>query len=105
MIRILSRITLLLALLISPAQVHDFCHELDVVQGKIFRAAAIAAPAVTIEWFGHSTFQLTSSKGTRVLTDPHGAYDLPRQRCRNISSPPAISTARTTAFTWRPARR
>jgi L-ascorbate metabolism protein UlaG (beta-lactamase superfamily) len=78
MIRILSRITLLLALLISPAQVHAFCHELDVVQGKIFRAAASAAPAVTIEWFGHSTFQLTSSKGTRVLTDPHGAYDLPR---------------------------
>ena len=78
MIRILSRITVLITLLISPARVHAFCHELDVVQGKIFRAAAGTAPAVTIEWFGHSTFQLTSSKGTRVLTDPHGAFDLPR---------------------------
>ncbi|HTF92582.1 MAG TPA: MBL fold metallo-hydrolase [Verrucomicrobiae bacterium] len=78
MFRILSRITVLLKLLISPTRVLAFCHELDVVQVKLFRAAAGAAPAVTIEWFGHSTFQLTSSKGTRVLTDPHGAFDLPR---------------------------
>jgi L-ascorbate metabolism protein UlaG (beta-lactamase superfamily) len=77
MFRILSR-TVLLTLLISPTRVHAFCHELDVVQGKLFRAAAGVAPAVTIEWFGHSTFQFTSSKGTRVLTDPHGAFDLPR---------------------------
>ena len=65
-------------MLLSPARALAFCHELDVVQGKVFRAAAGAAPAVTIEWLGHSTFQITSSKGTRVLTDPHGAFDLPR---------------------------
>ena len=48
------------------------------VQNRVYRVAAAAAPAVTIEWLGHSTFEITSSKGTRVLTDPHGAYDLPR---------------------------
>jgi L-ascorbate metabolism protein UlaG (beta-lactamase superfamily) len=41
------------------------------------RVAMVAAPVVIIEWMGHSTFQITSSKGTRILTDPHGAFDLP----------------------------
>ncbi|HSQ13262.1 MAG TPA: MBL fold metallo-hydrolase [Candidatus Deferrimicrobium sp.] len=67
------------ALLVAPARVLAFCHELEVVQqGGIIRAALGSAPQVTIEWLGHSTFQITSSKGTRVLTDPHGAFDLPR---------------------------
>ena len=78
MIRVLNPITAIIALLLLPARVLAFCHEIDVVQGRIYRAAASAAPAVTIEWLGHSTFQITSSKGTRVLTDPHGAFDLPR---------------------------
>jgi L-ascorbate metabolism protein UlaG (beta-lactamase superfamily) len=78
MIRILRRITIMIALLLSPAHVLAFCHELDVVQGRTYRAAASTAPALTIEWLGHSTFQITSSKGTRVLTDPHGAFDLPQ---------------------------
>ncbi|MGH7815836.1 MAG: MBL fold metallo-hydrolase, partial [Candidatus Binatia bacterium] len=78
MIRILHRITVVIALLVSPARVLAFCHELDVAQGRVYRAAASTAPTVTIEWLGHSTFQITSSKGTRVLTDPHGAFDLPR---------------------------
>lgn len=61
-----------------PQAAWSFCHELEVVQSRIMRVAAAAAPAVSIEWLGHSTFQITSSKGTRVLTDPHGAFDLPR---------------------------
>jgi L-ascorbate metabolism protein UlaG (beta-lactamase superfamily) len=70
---------LIVALLIAvPRLGWSFCHELDVVQGRIFRATAASAPAVAIEWMGHSTFEITSSKGTRVLTDPHGALDLPR---------------------------
>jgi L-ascorbate metabolism protein UlaG (beta-lactamase superfamily) len=64
--------------MLVPQAAWSFCHELDVVQNSIFRVAAAAAPAVTIEWLGHSTFEITSSKGTRVLTDPHGAFDLPR---------------------------
>src|SRR3970282_1042160 len=62
----------------TPRLAWSFCHEIVVVQNRVMRVAAGAAPAVTIEWFGHSTFQITSSKGTRVLTDPHGAFDLPQ---------------------------
>ena len=68
----------LIAILVQPHRVWAFCHELDVVQNKVYRVAAATAPAVTIEWLGHSTFEITSSKGTRALTDPHGAFDLPR---------------------------
>jgi len=73
------RTLLLLAMLVAvPRLAWSFCHELEVVQNRIVRVAAAPAPAVTIEWLGHSTFQITSSKGTRVLTDPHGAFDLPQ---------------------------
>jgi L-ascorbate metabolism protein UlaG (beta-lactamase superfamily) len=77
-LRTLRQIAALLALLALPARLFPFCHELDVVQGKVYRAAFSSTSALTVEWLGHSTFQLTSSKGTRVLTDPHGAFDLPR---------------------------
>jgi L-ascorbate metabolism protein UlaG (beta-lactamase superfamily) len=75
--RMLCPYVLVAIALLVPARLLAFCHELDVVQGGIIRAAAGPAPAVTLEWMGHSTFQITSSKGTRVLTDPHGAFDLP----------------------------
>jgi L-ascorbate metabolism protein UlaG (beta-lactamase superfamily) len=66
------------AILLSSGRVFAFCHELEVVQGRFYRTALSSALPLTIEWLGHSTFQITSSKGTRVLTDPHGAFDLPR---------------------------
>ncbi len=68
---------LVLSFLALPTRVLAFCHDLEVVQSGFVRVAAAAPAAVTIEWFGHSTFQITSSKGTRILTDPHGAFDLP----------------------------
>jgi L-ascorbate metabolism protein UlaG (beta-lactamase superfamily) len=55
----------------------SFCHDLEVVQRPFLRVAASSPAPLTIEWLGHATFQMTSSKGTRVLMDPHGAYDLP----------------------------
>jgi L-ascorbate metabolism protein UlaG (beta-lactamase superfamily) len=69
---------ILFALIALPTRVFGFCHELEVVQNGILRVATATTPAVMIEWMGHSTFQITSSKGTRILTDPHGAFDLPR---------------------------
>jgi L-ascorbate metabolism protein UlaG (beta-lactamase superfamily) len=78
MSRILSPLIVMVAWLILPTRVLALCHELEVVQGRIYRAAAAAAPTLALEWMGHSTFQITSSKGTRILTDPHGAFDLPR---------------------------
>ena len=76
----LTLATALLTLLIPLRErVLAFCHELEVVQqGRIYRTAAVSAAPMTVEWMGHSTFQITSSKGTRILTDPHGAFDLPR---------------------------
>ncbi len=64
-------------LLWLPRQAWSFCHEMEVVQGRVFRTAAGSGGALAIEWFGHSTFQITSSMGTRILTDPHGRHDLP----------------------------
>jgi L-ascorbate metabolism protein UlaG (beta-lactamase superfamily) len=69
---------LLVLLLAFPTGVLSFCHELEVVQGQFLRVAATAPAPIEVEWMGHSTFQITSSKGTRILTDPHGAFDLPR---------------------------
>ena len=71
-------IFLLAALLVMPRLAWSFCHDLEVVQGRVFRVAAAAPAPIAVEWMGHATFQITSSKGTRILTDPHGAFDLPR---------------------------
>lgn len=71
-------VAMLILFLAMPTRALAFCHELEVVQGSFMRVAASNAAAVLIEWLGHATFQITSSKGTRVLTDPHGAFDLPR---------------------------
>jgi L-ascorbate metabolism protein UlaG (beta-lactamase superfamily) len=38
---------------------------------------AAASGAVEIRWFGHSFFQITSSTGTRIITDPFGAMGYP----------------------------
>jgi L-ascorbate metabolism protein UlaG (beta-lactamase superfamily) len=69
--------SVLLAWIAAPNRVFAFCHELEVVQGHFFRVAANTLAPIAIEWMGHSMFQITSSKGTRILTDPHGAFDLP----------------------------
>ncbi|MBI2996926.1 MAG: MBL fold metallo-hydrolase [Deltaproteobacteria bacterium] len=47
--------------ILFPRSGLSFCHEVEVVQ----KIAATPQNAVGIEWFGHSTFQLSSSKGTR----------------------------------------
>lgn len=71
-------IFLLTAVLEMPRHAWSFCHELEVVRRPFVRVAAAAPAPVSLEWLGHATFQITSSKGTRILTDPHGAFDLPR---------------------------
>jgi L-ascorbate metabolism protein UlaG (beta-lactamase superfamily) len=68
----------LINLLAIPRVAWSFCHDLEVVQGRLLRVAAASPAPILLEWLGHATFQITSSKGTRILTDPHGAFDLPR---------------------------
>jgi L-ascorbate metabolism protein UlaG (beta-lactamase superfamily) len=72
-----GKFALLILITAWPTRVLGFCHELEVVQNNFLRVADSPSGPILIEWFGHSTFQITSSKGTRILTDPHGAYDLP----------------------------
>jgi L-ascorbate metabolism protein UlaG (beta-lactamase superfamily) len=72
-----ARFALLIPIIAWSTRAFAFCHELEVVQGYFWRVAASAPAPVSIEWLGHSTFEITSSKGTRILTDPHGAFDLP----------------------------
>jgi L-ascorbate metabolism protein UlaG (beta-lactamase superfamily) len=71
-----GRFSLLVLMLAFPTSVLSFCHEMEVVGRPSVRLAATNGPRVEIEWFGHATFQITSSKGTRVLTDPHSRSDL-----------------------------
>ncbi len=74
---ILQIIFLLGLILLLPRGALSFCHEIEVVQGRVIRIAAAKVGSVVIEWFGHATFQITSSHGTRILTDPHTRSDLP----------------------------
>lgn len=69
-------LALVILLIGIPERVFAFCHEMEVVQRPIVRVAANHTRPVEIEWFGHSTFQITSSKGTRILADPHSRSDL-----------------------------
>jgi len=66
-----------LGFVVIPARVLAFCHELEVVQRPRLRYVASHTRPVEIQWFGHATFQITSSKGTRILADPHSRSDLP----------------------------
>jgi len=44
--------------------------------GYMIRPAA-ASGAIEIKWFGHSFFQITSSNGTKIITDPFGLMGFP----------------------------
>ncbi len=64
--------------LLDPARVYSACRELDVARGWTPPVHA-AEPDVTIEFFGHNFFQITSPKGTKIITDPvsPGFYPTP----------------------------
>ena len=91
---------ILLGFLVLPREAFGFCHEIELVNKTVKfdlvtnpssairqttdrstlltpLAATSREGSVLIEWFGHATFQITSSKGTRILTDPHIREYLP----------------------------
>jgi L-ascorbate metabolism protein UlaG (beta-lactamase superfamily) len=82
-------VLLTLLFLLPSAPADSACRELDVAQGWT-RPAYAAEPDVTIEFFGHNFFQITSSKGTKIITDPvaPGFYPTP-----NVS-PHAVTVGR-----------
>jgi len=69
---------LFLLTLLTAAPVRSACRELDVASGWL-RPAYAAAVDATVEFFGHNFFQITSSKGTKIITDPvsPGFYPTP----------------------------
>jgi len=85
---------ILTGFLVLPREAAAFCHEIELAK-KTVQADLVSRPSsalwqvtdrsslftplaaksdgesVRIKWFGHATFQITSSNGTRILTDPH----------------------------------
>jgi len=54
------------------------CRDMNVARG-LARPAHAAQPDATIQYFGHNFFQITTRKGTRIITDPlaPGMYPTP----------------------------
>src|SRR4026207_928987 len=60
---------IILIFLMATQPVQSACRELDVARSWP-RPAYAAVPDATVEFFGHNFFQITSSKGTKIITDP-----------------------------------
>jgi L-ascorbate metabolism protein UlaG (beta-lactamase superfamily) len=76
-----SLIEILAFLMLSSAcaaTIHASCRDPDVANGFI-RPAYAGAPDATIEFFGHNFFQITTRRGTKIITDPiaPGMYPTP----------------------------
>ena len=69
---------IILIFLMATQPVQSACRELDVARSWP-RPAYAAVPDATVEFFGHNFFQITSSKGTKIITDPvsPGFYPTP----------------------------
>lgn len=55
------------------------CRDLDVARG-LFRPAYASGADVTLQYFGHNFFQITTKNGTQIVTDPlaPGMYPTPQ---------------------------
>ena len=62
---------------LSTGCVEAACRNPNIVEDDPFIVPAAASGFVEIRWFGHSFFQITSSNGTKIITDPFGAMGFP----------------------------
>jgi len=67
----------LILIFISVSAGHSACRNPNVAEDGPFIAYAAASGPVEIKWFGHSFFQITSSLGTKIITDPFGSMGFP----------------------------
>jgi len=59
-------------------QTEAACRNPNLVREDGLLAVPVAGSgSVEIKWFGHSFFQITSSGGTKIITDPFGAMGFP----------------------------
>jgi L-ascorbate metabolism protein UlaG (beta-lactamase superfamily) len=68
---------LLIGLGLFPWQTEAACRNPNIVRGGYFLRPAALSGSIEIKWFGHSFFQITSSQGTKIITDPFGAMGFP----------------------------
>src|SRR5512147_5947 len=67
----------LAAILFASSPAYSACRNPNVAGDDSFIQYVAASGPVEIKWFGHSFFQITSSSGTKILTDPFGAMGFP----------------------------
>src|SRR4030067_127931 len=58
-------------------QVHAACRNPNIASDDYVLTPAAASGFIEIKWFGHSFFQITSSGGTKIITDPFGPMGFP----------------------------
>jgi len=65
-------------LFVFPGRGKAACRNPNLVDGNgSFFVPAAASGFIEIQWFGHSFFQITSSGGTKIITDPFGPMGYP----------------------------
>lgn len=71
----------ILLVLIWPSlwaeQIQGACRNPHVAKNDPIIQHVAASGRIEIKWFGHSFFQITSSAGTKIITDPFGAMGFP----------------------------
>lgn len=63
--------------LFTPWKGEGACRNPNIVVPSPSIRPAAASGGIEIKWFGHSFFQITSSSGTRIITDPFGPMGFP----------------------------
>jgi L-ascorbate metabolism protein UlaG (beta-lactamase superfamily) len=53
------------------------CRNPNIAGIGYFLTPAALSGSIEIKWFGHSFFQITSSEGTKIITDPFGPMGFP----------------------------
>jgi hypothetical protein len=61
----------------SGWEVQAACRNPNIAGDDFSIVPAAASGFVEIKWFGHSFFQITSSRGTKIITDPFGPMGFP----------------------------
>jgi L-ascorbate metabolism protein UlaG (beta-lactamase superfamily) len=61
----------------SGWEVWAACRNPNIARTGFSIIPAAASGLIEIKWFGHSFFQITSSGGTRIITDPFGPMGFP----------------------------
>jgi hypothetical protein len=65
-------------LFVFAGQAETACRNPNLVDGDDPLLVPVAASGfIEIQWFGHSFFQITSSSGTKIITDPFGSTGYP----------------------------